>query len=145
MNDRLPILLLDSDAVEAEILQQVLAEVSMDCPVVHFSDSQQAVEYLVEGFGEKPCLILMNCHALGVVGLDFLKWLKSHEEFQMIPTIALADNPKEHFVDACFSLGAVGYIIKSEEAEQLKEDIGIILQYWALSRLPSGAMFSLEY
>jgi CheY-like chemotaxis protein len=145
MNEGLPILLLDSNAVEAETLQQVLNEVSMDCPVVHCSDSQQAVEYLVGGFGEKPWLILMNCHALGVVGLDFLKWLKSHEEFQLIPTIALADNQKEHFVDACFSLGAVGYIIKSEEYEQLKEDIGIILQYWALSRLPSGAMFSLDY
>ncbi len=145
MNDGLPILLLDSNALEAETLQQVLTEVSMDCPVVHCSDSQTAMEYLVEGFGERPWLILMNCYASGTFGLDFLKWLKSDDEFQVIPAIALADSQKEHFVDACFSLGAVGYIVKSDEYVQLKTDLGIVLQYWALSRLPSDAIFSLEY
>jgi len=144
MNDGLPILLLDSNVLEAETLQQVLTEVSMDCPVIHCSDTQEAVEYLVEGFGERPWLILMNIYASGMSGLDFLKWLKSHKEFQVIPTIALADSQKEHFVDACFSLGAVGYIIKSDEYQKLKKDMSIALQYWSLSRLPSGATFSLD-
>lgn len=145
MYDGPPILLLDSNALEAETLQQALTEVSMDCPVVHCNDSQSAMEYLVEGFGERPWLILMNCYASGTFGLDFLKWLKSDDDFQIIPAIALADSQKEHFVDACFSLGAVGYIVKSDEYEQLKKDLGIVLQYWALSRLPSDAIFSLEY
>ncbi len=139
-----PILLLDSNALEAETLQKALTEVSMDCPVVHCSDSQEAMEYLVEGFGETPRLILMNCHASGMFGLDLLKWLKSDDDFQIIPVIALADSQKKHLVDACFSLGAAGYIIKSEEYEQLKRDLDTVLQYWALSRLPSDAIFSLE-
>jgi CheY-like chemotaxis protein len=144
MNNGPPILLLDSNALEAETLQQALTEVSMDCPVVHCSDSQKAMEYLVEGFGERPWLILMNCYASGMFGLDFLKWLKSDDDFQVIPAIALADSQKEHFVDACFSLGAVGYIIKSDEYQKLKKDMSIALQYWSLSRLPSGASFSLN-
>lgn len=145
MNDGLPILMLDNNAVEADILQQALSEVSMSCSVVHCTDSQKAIDYLIEGYGERPWLILMNCYAAGMPGLDFLKWLKSHEEFQVIPTIALADDQKEHLVDAYFALGAVGYIVKPGDFDSLKHDLAVVLQYWAMSRLPSGMSYASHY
>jgi DNA-binding NarL/FixJ family response regulator len=130
-------MLLDSNTLEAEKLQQVLSEASVKCPVVHCTDSYDAMEYLVDELGERPCLILMNVYASGMPGLDFLKWIKSNEALQTIPIIALADSQKEHYVNACFSLGAAGYIIKAEAYETFKKNIGIILNYWELSRLPS--------
>ncbi|MCF7975028.1 MAG: response regulator [Phycisphaerae bacterium] len=140
MYDERPIMLLDSNALEAGKLKQVLSEASMSCPVVHCIDSYDAMEYLVEELGERPCLILMNIYASGMPGLDFLKWIKSNEALQTIPIIALADGQKEHYVNACFSLGAAGYIIRAEEYDTFKKNVDIILNYWELSRLPSSHM-----
>ena len=141
MKDGRSVLLIDSDAADAMQLQEIFQMLGVSAPILHYTDSTEALAYLTEADSVKPCLILLHLNASGLPIADFLRAVKADEEVGMLPVVVLADQRQEQCVDACFALGVAGYMIKSEQYERLIRDLHVIIQYWSLSRLPSKLEF----
>lgn len=70
-------------------------------------------------------------------GLTFLKWLKEHPKFHVVPTILLtgSDQPSD-VLNAYDSLGVHSYILKPNGYADLAETIALIFKYWARCVVP---------
>ena len=70
-------------------------------------------------------------------GSTFLKWLKEHPEFHVVPTILLSgsDQPSD-VLNAYNTLGVHSYILKPNAYKDLAETIALIFKYWARCVIP---------
>jgi len=66
----------------------------------------------------KPALILMDIMMPIINGLEALKQLKADEATKDIPIIMLTNVGEEAIIELAYSLGAIGYMVKSEFTPQ---------------------------
>jgi CheY-like chemotaxis protein len=131
-----PILLVDSDPVDAMTVSRALTELETTRPLVHMPDSEEALLYLRSANGYKPCLILLDIDLPCSGSFDFLKTVKADEELNEIPVVMLAESDDPEDVFGSFQLGAVGYMVKPDDYVDFFETIRTIYIYWTLSESP---------
>lgn len=102
--------------------------------VSHFDEGRSALAHLRHEPLERPMLILLAWDVPD--GSEFLAALKADERLRTIPLVILAASGAIPGVSASFALGAAGYLVKSADPAQLREDLATVCAYWALSELP---------
>lgn len=133
-----PILLVDGDPANAMTVSRALAELETTRPLAHISDRNDALLYLKHSNGHKPCLILLDLDLPDRGGFGFLKTVKADEALSEIPVVMLAESDGQEDVLASFQLGAVGYMVKSDDYADFLETIRTIYIYWTLSESPAA-------
>ena len=127
-------MLVENDPVAAALSARVFQETKAWNQLIHFDDCQRALSHLRSRSEEKPLLILLALEVPG--GGVFLETLKTDETLRMIPVVVLAASKETSEVTASFSLGAVGYMIKTTDLTRLSEEVAAIPAYGALSEFP---------
>lgn len=133
-----PILIVESDPVDALNMERTIADLGSPYQVQRVSNCEEALFSLQSDASLLPALILLALDTPPMQGLEFLKTLKCENHLQHIPVVILSRQKLEHHVTASYALGAVGYIVKSDNYEEMSEAIAIIVRYWGLSLLPSS-------
>lgn len=109
-------------------------------------NGQEAIDY-ISGKGEYgdrtrfpyPSFIVTDNRMPIVTGSQFLKWLRDHPDYHVVPTIVLggSDSPAE--IDRAYeSLGVHSYMLKPADPEKLSVLVKLIFEYWSVCRLPSA-------
>jgi CheY-like chemotaxis protein len=137
MRNSKPILLVEDDVVDAMTVKRALNDLKVDSPLVTRSNGEEALEYLRDGNGERPCVILLDLNMPKMDGFEFLRVAKVDEELKQIPVIVLTTSKEENDKVESFRLGVAGYVIKSIDYKKFVESIKIIDLYWTLSELPN--------
>lgn len=79
--------------------------------------------------GEKTDLIILDLILPKLNGFEVLKSLKGNEETKNIPVIVLTNLEAMEDIDKAISLGAVGYLVKTDyDLEEILEKIKSILK-----------------
>lgn len=136
MMNRGSILVIDNDPVDALNAERTIKAIDVALEVSHATDCEQALLQLRARRLPRPMLILLDLDGPGMPGLEFLKILKNDKALQPIPLVVLSRTNYEHRVATSFALGAAGYILKSDNYEEMSEEISIVVRYWGLSLLP---------
>lgn len=131
-----PILLVDSDVADAMMVSRAFTELETARPLVHTTSSEEALLYLKSSNGRMPCLILLDLGSPRVSSFDFLEAIKADEALSEIPVVMLAESDEQEDVLGSFQLGAVGYMVKSDDYADFFETIRTIYIYWSLSESP---------
>ena len=137
------ILLVEDDLGHAELIQRNLKRSGFENHVVHLTDGQQALDYILcEGtYADRkpngPMLLLLDIKMPRVDGVEVLRRLKSDEKTEKIPIIVLTttDDPRE--IERCYELGCSVYITKPLEYEAFVEAVrrlGLFLQVVSVVR-----------
>jgi CheY-like chemotaxis protein len=129
-------LVIENDPVDALIIRQTLEDAIGRVCILQATDCKQALQMLKAETCKHPHLILLSLDLPGMNGIEFLNICKKRPETKLIPVVVLAKAEGPHTVTSSFSQGAAGYIIKSDNTDEMSEEIGIIARYWSLSRLP---------
>ncbi len=79
---------------------------------------------------QRPCLILLDLNLPGVNGRDILSRLRQSDEFGFIPIVVMTTSSNPRDIEACYRLGASGYIGKQLHLEKFVEKIKGLIQYW---------------
>jgi CheY-like chemotaxis protein len=77
------IILIDDSASDAEFTERVLVAARLAAGILHFYDSEDAIDYLF-GANEKPHLILLDLKMPKISGIDILKIIKQDPRTSII-------------------------------------------------------------
>jgi len=130
------ILYVDDDENDVFFFERALKKVGVTIPVQIARDGQQAIDYL-SGAGifsdrEKypvPSLALLDLKLPYVMGLEVLKWIRSHAAPTLV-VIILSASAEDIDVRTAYTLGANAFLTKPSEAGKLEDIVRAIQAFW---------------
>ena len=72
----------------------------------------------------------------GMDGFEFLRWLRSHPDLGVIPTIVLSGSYLEHDVRAAYRDGANAFFTKPNGVAELSRIVQATIDFWSLAEKP---------
>ena len=131
------VMLVEDNIDHAELVIRTLESHRIANQIKHFSDGQNALDYLLR-LGEyknpesspRPHLILLDLRLPRVDGLEVLSRIKEQDELKNIPVIILTTSEAEIDVARAYDNHVNSYLIKPvgfEEFSKLMNDLGF---YW---------------
>ncbi len=138
------VLLVEDDENDVFLFKRALQKSGLPFELRVANDGAEARDYLT-GQGKFinrqifrfPKFIITDNKMPHVEGPTFLKWLKEHPKFHVVPTILLSGSAQPSDVlNAYDSLGVHSYILKPNGTKELAETIALIFKYWAICIVP---------
>lgn len=108
---------------------------------VHFSDGLQVLKACeaMNGENAKPDLILLDLQLPGMNGFEVLMKLKQMKWLEQVPVVMLTTSRRREEIEKAYQLGAAGFVVKSEDFEELKAKLKQVKDYWFRAvELPSA-------
>ncbi len=136
MRNEKPILLVEDDQVDVMTVKRALRDLHVINPLDLTSNGEEALEYLNNNPGERPCVILLDLNMPKMNGIEFLKIIKQDKALKIIPVVVLTTSKNEQDKIDSFNLSVAGYMIKPVDYVQFVETMKTINMYWTLSELP---------
>lgn len=141
--EQVEILLVDDNALDAELAMRGLKEHNLANNIVWVKDGEQALDYVYrrgkfEGrSGAGPRLILLDLKMPKVDGIEVTKVLKSDKNTRKIPIVIMTSSEEEKDMTKSYSLGANSYIVKPVDFGSLTNVASQAGYYWlAINRVP---------
>ena len=134
-----PIILIDDDNEDQEIFDEVLKDLHIHNPLVHFTDSIQAFSYLKET-PEQPYLIFCDVNLPKQTGLEFKRQIDEDPKLRRksIPFIFYSTSVDQKSVNEAYTQMTVqGFFQKGNSYETMKKDLKLIFDYWSSSKHPN--------
>ncbi len=139
-----PILVVEDDPVDREMIELAFKRASVENPLVTVSDGQQALDYLnaekkfqVRRPQDLPVVIVLDLEMPLMNGFEFLSLVKAQTRFAAIPVVVLTTSEYNGDLRQSYALGANSCITKPGDFERLIEIARAIGQYWCrVNRLP---------
>lgn len=139
-----PILVVEDDPVDREMIGLAFKRASVEVPVVTVSDGQEALDYLT-GRGrfqerqssEPPAVIVLDLDMPRMDGHEFLRRIKAQPSLAVIPVVVLTTSEFDQDLSQSYALGANSCIAKPGDFEQLVEIARAMADYWCrINRVP---------
>lgn len=131
-----PILLVEDDKVDIMTVMRALKEIRVTNPVVNKENGEDALAYLRDPGGQKPCIILLDLNMPVMNGIEFLQVVKQDSELRRIPVVVLTTSEEQQDKVNSFDLGVAGYMAKPVDYRQFVDVMRSIDAYWTISEMP---------
>jgi CheY-like chemotaxis protein len=135
-----PIIVIDDDQDDQEILQDTIQELGIPNQIIFFSRGPDAFNYL-KTTEDKPLLILSDMNLPEQSGIDFKRHLDSDPQLRQksIPFVFLSTYVDKRVVDIAYKeLTIQGFFQKSGHYEELKNLIKLVVDYWKVCKHPNS-------
>jgi CheY-like chemotaxis protein len=142
MAARGPIVIIDNDTEDQELLKLALKGLNVTNKIVFYSDGAKALEYLINS-GENPFLIISNVRMPRTDGMTVRRAINSNETLKKkaIPFIFLSELADPDEVNEAYELNVQGYFTKPNSIEALEEKLSIIIKYWQACVEPNQLLY----
>lgn len=119
-------LLADDDRDDRDLFREALTGIDKNI-VCHFAeDGSEALEK-INSLAEKPHLIFLDINMPGMNGWQCLTALKKDERYNNIPVIIISTSSHLRDMQIARDLGALCYLVKPNDFNELKDALQIIL------------------
>jgi CheY-like chemotaxis protein len=131
MNREGPIVIIEDDIDDQELLEMVFKELGFPNEIVYLSDGQHALEYLMKD-EVYPFMILSDINMPRLSGFELKRMLYTNESIsaKCIPYLFFTTSAERNAVTNAYMLSAQGFFLKPDRFEKLVDTIGIIIRYW---------------
>lgn len=135
MNKLKKIMLIEDDEIDVMTVERALKELNVDNPLMVAGNGEEALQML-QDYSCKPFIIILDLNMPRMNGLEFLKIVKSDENFKKIPTVVLTTSKEEQDVFESYNLGVAGYILKPVDYSKFVDALRTLNLYWNLCKVP---------
>ncbi len=138
MNKTGPIIVIEDDADDQQILSEIFGELNFQNEVIYFGEGEAALTYLTTTELE-PFIILSDINMPKLNGIELREKIHTNEDLRVkcIPYLFFTTTAEQkHVVDA-YSKSVQGFFVKPVSFEKLKYTIKIIVQYWQECESPN--------
>lgn len=144
---QIDILLAEDNPTDVLLTEEAIQEVQLNVNLHVVNDGEEALRWLKkEGiYAEKPTpdLILLDLNMPRMDGREFLRLVKSDQEFRKIPVVILTTSHAEEDVVQSYELHANCFITKPVDFEKFVQVVKSIEDFWlSIVRLPTFGDFS---
>jgi CheY-like chemotaxis protein len=131
MNKTGPIVIIEDDEDDQQIISEVLKELNYTNEVIFFQDSEKALDYLMKE-DENPFLILSDINMPKLSGFELREKVYSNEQLKLkcIPYIFFTTAASQQAVIDAYSKSVQGFFVKPASYGEIKRVVGNIIRYW---------------
>lgn len=138
MNKSGPIIIIEDDLDDQDILADIFKELNYTNQVIFFGDSLQALQYLTDTDIE-PFLVLSDINMPKLNGMQLREKIHNNEDLRMksIPYLFFSTSAEQQHVIDAYSRSIQGFFIKPNSYDKLKKVIVKIVEYWQECESPN--------
>lgn len=139
MSHTSPILIVEDDQDDCELIQTALKDMGITNEQKCFGDGKQALNYL-QNSHEKTFLILSDINMPNLNGFELKKKINANESLkkQAIPFVYLTTSNSKQDIDKAYDVFAQGFFTKPNNYNTLIGLLTKIIQYWKSSEAPAS-------
>lgn len=133
-----PIIVIDDDKDDLELMQQAFSELNIDNEIIVFDDGLKFLEY-VKATENGTFFILCDINMSKLPGMELKKIIYDDEQLRIrcVPFIFLSTSGASSSIMKAYSYGVQGYFIKPNTLEKLKSILHAMITYWSESQHPN--------
>lgn len=126
-----PILLVEDDLNDIEVINAALTELNIPHPLQVYYTANEAYTYLLETT-QKPFVILSDIRMPAVNGLSFRKMIMENPYLKRksIPFLFFTGAVSPEIVNEAYLLDVQGFYKKGPSYSKIKEQLAAIFAYW---------------
>jgi len=138
MNKSGPIIIIEDDMDDQDILADIFKELNYGNKLVFFGDSVEALEYLTHTDIE-PFLVLSDINMPKLNGMELREKIHNNEDLRMksIPYLFFSTSAEQQHVIDAYSRSIQGFFVKPNNYDKLKSLIIRIVEYWQECESPN--------
>ncbi|HEY0092592.1 MAG TPA: response regulator [Flavobacterium sp.] len=131
MNRSGPVIVIEDDADDREVLKEVFAKLKYPNEVLFFPDGEDALDYL-NASDDIPFLILSDINMPKLSGFELRDKVRMDAKLQVkcIPYLFFSTAANQQAVVDAYSLSAQGFFKKDNSFAEIEKTIQIIMDYW---------------
>ena len=131
MNKTGPIIIIEDDLDDQELLSDVFQELNYANKIVFFGDGEEALAYLIETKVE-PFIIFSDINMPKLNGMELRAKIHENEDLRgkSIPYLFFSTSAEQENVVDAYSKSVQGFFIKPTSFEDLRDIIRTIVEYW---------------
>jgi CheY-like chemotaxis protein len=131
MNKEGPIIIIEDDKDDQDLLNTVFTELNYPNTLIFFSDGYSALEYLTN-FKEQPFLIISDINLPKLDGMALRDKVHNNEQLRLrcIPYLFFTTTAQQNHVIDAYSKSAQGFFTKPSSLAELSRIIKNIVEYW---------------
>ena len=132
-----PIIIIEDDADDQELLKEVFRELQVSNLTRFFDSCASAFNYLLTTI-ERPFLIISDINLPAMTGLELSKKIFENKALKMksIPFVFLTTSSDHNLIFQAYQMFVQGFFVKPTSIRELKETIRVIVDYWKVCRQP---------
>ncbi len=138
MNKTGPIVIIEDDIEDQEILEGVFQQLAYPNKIIFISDSDKAVEFLNET-DMHPFIILSDINMPKITGFELRHQIFANKQLQekCIPYLFFTTAGDKKSVCDAYGLSVQGFFQKSGSIEELRNILKKIIEYWQECMAPN--------
>ena len=138
MNKTGPIVIIEDDQDDQEILTEIFNELAYKNEIVFFEDSVLALEYLT-GTEIEPFLVLSDINMPKLNGMELREKIHNNEDLRLksIPYLFFTTTAEQNHVIDAYSRSIQGFFVKPRSYDKIKTMIAKIVEYWMECESPN--------
>ncbi|MBF4494460.1 response regulator [Flavobacterium sp. MR2016-29] len=131
MNKAGPIIIIEDDLEDQEILNDVFKDLNYKNEVIFFGEGEKALEYLTKTEVE-PFIIFSDINMPRLSGMELREKIHQNEDLRLksIPYLFFSTSAEQRHVVDAYSKSIQGFFVKPSDYSEIKETIKIIVTYW---------------
>ena len=135
-----PIVLVEDDQDDIDILNEIFKELNIKRDIVSFLDTDKAMEYLVTT-NQQPFIIFCDINLPRHNGVEFKRNIDEQPFLRRksIPFVFYSTSAERDIIDEVYTdLTVQGFFTKGISYEEIIDDMRLILEYWRRCHHPNS-------
>ena len=126
-----PVIVIEDDADDRFILEEVFGKLDYPNKVLFFPDGQTALDFL-NSTDITPFLILSDINLPKLDGFALRSKIRMDAQLQIkcIPYLFFSTASSQQAVVDAYSLSVQGFFVKQHKMEEMEKTIVVIMEYW---------------
>jgi len=131
MNKRGPIIIIEDDQDDQEILAEVFTELDCKNEIIFFSDGELALKYLTDTEVE-PFIIFSDINMPKLNGMELRAKIHENENLRIksIPYLFFSTVAEQQNIIDAYSKSVQGFFVKPKDYDEIRDTIKTIMDYW---------------
>lgn len=135
-----PIVLIDDDPDECEVIEEAFRSESILNEIKCFHDGQTALDYL-SSTDDQPFLILTDINMPKLGGIELRKIIQDNPGLKdkSIPFIFLTTTASRPAIRKAYEMSVQGFFEKPSRLLEIQKTLRVICDYWAMCKHPKSS------
>ena len=131
-NNNCHILIAEDSEADVRVMGRAFRKIGIEDQVQYVSSGHEALDFLRQRLGEEnqPLILLLDLNLPGLSGKEVLQQIKSDRALRAIPVLVFSTSDDDRDVNACYALGANGYIKKPHDLNGFVEVLRAMVGFW---------------
>ena len=133
-----PILIVEDDADDQELLKEVFEELKIPNKLKFFDTCTDLLTYLMTTTS-KPLIIISDINLPLMTGMQLRQEINENEflKKKSIPFIFLTTNSDKKTIEQAYEMLVQGYFVKPSNIKEIREMVRMIIDYWMICKHPN--------